>query len=104
MTDLPQATQAVLKAVQATLPDYMLTDRTAGCFAAAALEAVADQVVPIAQKSVDYLLTELVEFGDDPLDYEEIAVLRLSICYGRERNALIRRQLLAIAAELRTHS
>ena len=41
MTDLPPAAQAVLKAVQATLPDYMLTDRTAGCFAAAALQAAA---------------------------------------------------------------
>jgi hypothetical protein len=36
----------VLKAVQATLPDYMLTDRTAGCFAAAALRAAADLVAP----------------------------------------------------------
>ena len=67
---------------------------------AAALVAAADQVVPIAQKSVDDLLAELVELGDDPLDYEEIAVLRLSIVYGLERNALIRSQFLAIAAEL----
>ena len=43
---LSPAAQAVLTAVQATLPDYMLTDRTAGCFAAATIKAVADQVVP----------------------------------------------------------
>lgn len=42
MTNPSPAAQAVLKAVQATLPDYMLTDRTAGCFAATALESVAD--------------------------------------------------------------
>jgi hypothetical protein len=36
------AAQAVLKAVQATMPDYMMTDSTAGCFAAAALRAAAN--------------------------------------------------------------
>ena len=44
---LSLAAQAVLKSVQATLPDYMLTDKTAGFFAAAALRALADQVVPV---------------------------------------------------------
>jgi hypothetical protein len=39
---LSPAAQTVLKAVQATLPDYTLTDSTAGCFAAAALRAAAD--------------------------------------------------------------
>jgi len=46
MTNLSPEAQAVLKAVQATLPDYMLADRTAGCFAAAALRALIDKVVP----------------------------------------------------------
>jgi len=41
MTNLSPAAQAVLKAVQATMPDYMMTDSTAGCFAAAALRAAA---------------------------------------------------------------
>ena len=43
---LSPAAQAVIKKVQATLPDYMISDRTAGFFAAAALRAAADQVVP----------------------------------------------------------
>jgi len=43
---LSPAAQAVLKAVQATLPDYTLTDSTAGCFAAAALRAAADGCDP----------------------------------------------------------
>ena len=37
------AAQAVLKSVQATLPDYMLTDKTAGFFAAAALRALVSE-------------------------------------------------------------
>ena len=41
---LSPAAQAVLKAVQPTLPDYTLTDSTAGCFAAAALRALAYNV------------------------------------------------------------
>jgi len=41
---LSPAAQAVLKAVQATMPDYMMTDSTAGCFAAAALRALAYNV------------------------------------------------------------
>jgi len=45
-TPLSPAAQAVIKKVQATLPDYMISDRTAGFFAAAALRAAADQVVP----------------------------------------------------------
>lgn len=89
MTDLPPAAQAVLKAVQATLPDYMLTDRTAGCFAAAALEAVAAQVVP-------------------PLQIEpqkDLESRREAMEWGmRQQTQLTRNQLLSIAAELRTHS
>jgi hypothetical protein len=46
MAELSPAAQAVLKAVQATMPDYMMTDSTAGCFAAAAIRAAANQVVP----------------------------------------------------------
>lgn len=41
---LSPATQAVLKAVQATLPDYTLTDSTAGCFAAAAIRELVNQL------------------------------------------------------------
>lgn len=40
MTNLSPKAQAVLKAVQATLPDYMMTDRTAGYFTAVALRAI----------------------------------------------------------------
>ena len=105
MTDqFPDATKKVLSpAAQAMLDAAFAVEDEWNTIPmiAAALEAAADQVVPIAQKSVDDLLAELVELGDDPLDDKEIAVLRLSIVYGLERNALIRSQLLAIAAELR---
>jgi hypothetical protein len=40
---LSPAAQAVIKKVQATLPDYMISDRTAGLFTAAALRAVSDR-------------------------------------------------------------
>ena len=79
MTNLSPAAQAVLTAVQATLPDYMLTDRTAGCFAAAALEAAIDQVVPEGEA--------------------ERSPCREHCVIGGASNR-IRSQFLAIAAEL----
>ena len=103
MNDLSPAAQAVLDAIHLR---KSATDRYSILYrwvASAALRAAADQIVPIAQESVDDLLAKLVKLGDDPLDYEEIAVLRLSIVYDLERNALIRSQLLAIAAELEAH-
>ena len=39
---LSPAAQAVIIKVQATLPDYMISDRAAGFFAAAALRAAAN--------------------------------------------------------------
>jgi hypothetical protein len=46
MTDkqLSPAAQAVIKKVQATLPDYMISDRTAGFFAAAAFRELVFQL------------------------------------------------------------
>jgi hypothetical protein len=78
MTDQPlsPAAQAVIKKVQATLPDYMICDRTAGFFAAAALKAAADQVVPQPPKNWDLISTVAA------------------------RECEIRKNLIAIAAEL----
>jgi hypothetical protein len=59
-TPLSPAAQAVIKKVQATLPDYMISDRTAGFFAAAALGAAAMQT----------LLTSFGRKGSTPNDYE----------------------------------
>ena len=76
---LSPAAQAVLKAVQATLPDYMLTDRTAGCFAAAALRAAADQL-------------------RNPYEVEDCDEFERGF---KEAHILYRTQILAIAAELK---
>jgi len=66
---LSPAAQAVLKAVQATMPDYTLTDSTAGCFAAAALRAVADQAHPKAHiEYINYVHQNYVDGWKDALD------------------------------------
>ena len=66
MTDnkqLSPAAQAVLKSVQATLPDYMLTDKTAGFFAAAALREIVYQLkcFGITEKNILTIANELEE-------------------------------------------
>jgi hypothetical protein len=77
---LSPAAQAVIKKVQATLPDYMISDRTAGFFAAAVMRAAADQVVP-----------EEPWHSQLPIDHRG--------WYSRQRY-MTRGRLLAIAAEL----
>ena len=57
---LSPAAQAVLKSVQATLPDYMLTDKTAGFFAAAALRALAVRV-----KGADAIRQDILDIATE---------------------------------------
>ncbi len=42
MSDLSPAAQAVMYRVQSTLPNYMITDRTGGALAAAAVRAAVE--------------------------------------------------------------
>jgi len=79
---LSPAAQAVIKKVQATLPDYMISDRTAGFFAAAAIRAAADQVVPVTPAPNDTFCCPPVA----------------TIVW--KRLACVRAELLAIATEL----
>ena len=81
MTDLSPAAQAVLVAATAPTGDFCLENINE--IAAAALEAAADQVVPVTPKPND-------TFCCPPVD---------TIVW--KRVAEIRRQFLAIAAELK---
>ena len=90
LSSLSPAAQAVLKAVQATMPDYMMTDSTAGCFAAAALLAAADQVVSIKEEP-----SEPPGYG---VGYEPAEYLQDWTRWH------VRSQFLAIAAELEGQS
>ena len=66
---LSPAAQAVIKKVQATLPDYVISDRTAGFFAAAALRAAVNQTNPkLHIEDINYQHQLYVDGWKDALD------------------------------------